>query len=334
MSRKLIVMMKPSKFQTSKESKAPCPYMRGLDKNLRSVCGQGFFQNHPYGWETKYYNGPRAIEAVQTIGKVKGNRKQNGIMKWVTVKPGENSPCDSTKTAVGHMAASLIAQQLNETPDSVFIFPTGNTPKPMYEALRSMPGLNWRQAKLFHLDEYVQKPELGLSQEQTFKNYLNKELWEANPAISQARRYYLQDYLHNPKGYEDKIKAVGHPDVVVLGIGGNGHIAFIEPGFDPKVASHIHTVHLAEKTLNDNFPNRKSPQNPNGEGYSDEAVTLGLETILSARHIILLATGNNKKAILKKAFGDFSEPPTPEVPASYLKMHPNVTVITDVTLND
>lgn len=291
----------------------------GLNKfsgsDLKSVSGQGVFKGHPYAWETMHYQSQH-----------RGAMKTQGTMKWVRVEPGLES-----KQAVGQMAALLIAQQIQEKPKSVFIFPTGNTPKPMYASLRGMQDLSWRQTTLFHLDEYVQKPELGLRQEQTFKAYLNKELWEATPSISQARRYYLQDYLHDPASYEAKIDSYGGVDVVVLGIGGNGHIAFIEPGFNPDVARHIHTVKLADKTLNDNFPDRKSETNPNGDGYTDEAVTLGLKTIMAARHVILLATGESKRDILNKAFGDFSAPPTPDIPASYLKIHPHVTVITDVT---
>lgn len=224
--------------------------------------------------------------------------------------------------AVGQMAAEMVRQQLQDKPNSAIVFPTGSTPKPMYTTLKGMNDINWDQARLFHLDEYVSKPEFNLNHDQTFEYYMNQHLW-ADPKLAKAQKHYFYPHINHPDRYEQELVNAGGADLVILGIGENGHIAFIEPGFNPKTAAKAHRVYLEDSTINNNFPDKANT------GYADEAVTLGLDSILSAKKIILLATGEKKKAILEKALGDFNTPPNPSIPASFLKTHPNVTVITD-----
>ena len=116
-----------------------------------------------------------------------------------------------------------------------------------------------------------------------------------------------------------QIKEAGGIDLQVLGIGRNGHIGFNEPGtsFD----SQTRSVNLTEQTIADNakfFENHT--QTPR------QALTMGIAIIMSAKQIVLLASGKEKAKIIKQAL---QGPITPQVPASVLQNHPNLTVILD-----
>ncbi len=233
-----------------------------------------------------------------------------------------------TAQAVGDAAADTVIETLKIKPDAVIVFPTGNTPLPMYAELRKAD-LDWSRSHLFHLDEYVPTTphydNPGLHQAQTYGAYMNRELWGC-PALRTADRHYFQDYIHKPVRYEAQIEALGGADLIILGIGLNGHIAFIEPGFDPKPESQVwqaHRIQLAETTINANFPDKRQT------GFAEEAVTLGLQTILSAKQVLLLASGENKIPVIREAFSAQKrhQPPTVSLPASYLRAHPNLTII-------
>ena len=217
---------------------------------------------------------------------------------------------------VGRFAADLVRQQLQAQKDSTIVFPTGNTPKPMYARLREMPGLDWSQSKLFHLDEYVKRPKDG----EFFYEYMDRELWRHVA----GEKYYARDHLDNPMGYERLLRQKskgGTPDLLILGIGDNGHLAFNEPGPGGAKDSPTRIDALAESTQTANFGSGQTSERT-------EALTLGMDAILSAKKIILLATGPKKQGIMREAF-DFTKPPTPDIPASWLKLHPNVVVVTD-----
>jgi glucosamine-6-phosphate deaminase len=119
--------------------------------------------------------------------------------------------------------------------------------------------------------------------------------------------------------YEKMIKAAGGIDIQILGIGGNGHIAFNEPG--SPADSRTRVVSLTPQTIKDNARFFKEESE-----VPHKALSMGIGTISEARKIILLANGKNKAdAIVKTVEG----PQTTQVPASLLKRHPDVTVIVD-----
>lgn len=227
--------------------------------------------------------------------------------------------------AVGRKAAGIVGEQLAEKPDSTIVFPTGKTPLPMYAALRQMPEIDWTHSRLFQLDEYV--PPVGsacapyeassceTSYYETFAQFMDRELWR----LISGQKYYIQDYFGNPAAYERLLAEQGGPDLVVLGIGRNGHVAFNEPGSPPDSGMRI--IDLAEQTIHSNFGQTSKP-------VPTQAMTLGLKNILQARHIVLLATGTGKQEIVGRAF-DPSVPPSVDCPASWLKRHPSITLITD-----
>jgi glucosamine-6-phosphate deaminase len=227
--------------------------------------------------------------------------------------------------AMGEMAARIIAEQLAQKPESSLVFPTGKTPQPLYAALRELAasgGIDWRRSRLFHLDEYVNpQPEQSPSY-RTFADEIDEQLWGAIP---EAEKHYFKD-APDPLAYERAVmgnKGTG-PDLVVLGIGANGHIAFNEPGSSQDAPSRL--VSLAEQTIISNFGGLGKAGTPT------QAMTLGLHAILAAKTIILLAN-RGKEEIVRRAF-DPVTPSSPEIPASWLKRHSNVKVITDFNVFD
>lgn len=243
-------------------------------------------------------------------------------------------PNNTMGVTVGKTMQQLVAEQLKQKPDSVFVFPTGNTPLSGYQALRDMgkqgEKLDWSQSKVFHLDEYV-PPQSGMPQQlESYATYMKRELLDHIG----AEAFLVKDYLRDPSAYDAAIfrQAPDGPDMVILGIGKNGHIAFNEPGSDAKSQTRI--VDLTDATVKQNFGEFgvNTVQEAKQQGFPTQAMTLGMETILKAKTIVLLATGEASKGdVLRKAL-DPDSPPHPSIPASYLKNHPNVYVVTDFTV--
>lgn len=218
--------------------------------------------------------------------------------------------------AVGQEAARIVADQLACKPDSSIVFPTGKTPLPLYEALRGMTQIDWSSSQLFQLDEYL-PPESGkLPEYETFADFMHTQLWEH----VDGQKHYIKDYLQAPATYEQMVSRNNGPDLVILGIGSNGHVAFNEPGSQPDSPTRV--INLAPETLRSNFAGLSPDKCPH------QAMTLGLKAILQAKKVLLLATGVAKHDILAKAFNP-SMPPSLDCPASWLKLHPNTLILTD-----
>ncbi|MBQ5675284.1 MAG: glucosamine-6-phosphate deaminase, partial [Lachnospiraceae bacterium] len=119
--------------------------------------------------------------------------------------------------------------------------------------------------------------------------------------------------------YEAVVKALGGQDLQLLGMGHNGHIGFNEPADEfPKVT---HCVDLQESTIQ---ANKRFFEKV--EDVPTQAYTMGIGTIMQAKKILVIASGADKAEIVKKAFFG---PITPQVPASILQLHPDVTVVVD-----
>lgn len=218
--------------------------------------------------------------------------------------------------AVGQKAALLVADLLVKKPNAAIVFPTGSTPLPMYQALRHMTHVHWENSRLFHLDEYIPPSGTRQARYQTYAEYMNTELWD----YIRADKNYIVHYTDKPADYEKKMTAHGGPDLVILGIGTNGHVAFNEPGSDEHSPTRI--IELSEQTLISNFGGAGK------KGYPVQAITVGLKAILKAKKILLLATGEKKREVVRHAF-DPATLPSADLPASWLKKHPDVTVMTD-----
>jgi glucosamine-6-phosphate deaminase len=188
--------------------------------------------------------------------------------------------------------------------------PTGNTMIPFYKlAAEHHAELKTETWSCFQIDEYF--PMTPENYQLSFKRFLEKHFLE-NALVNEA--FFFEQFL-NPADYEKKIAEKGGLDVVLLGLGQNGHIAFNEPGSEPTTRSRI--IQLHPGTLLANFK---------GTTPFSEAITIGIETILSAKKIYIVALGKNKAQAVKGAIKD-TESRT--CPASFLRRHSDVTWFLD-----
>lgn len=221
---------------------------------------------------------------------------------------------------MSEIAATLFIDQLLKKPDSVLGLATGGSPLGFYKDLvrrHQAEEFSFARATTFNLDEYVGK---GPGDATSYHEFMHQNLFR-HIDLAESRRH-LPNGLAGDLGaecarYERLIAESGGIDLQLLGIGVNGHIGFNEPGtaFD----SRTHVVDLTEATRSSNarFFNRK-------EDIPEQAVTMGIGTIMEARRIVLLAFGDNKmEAVRRLENGAVTE----EFPASILRKHPHVTVI-------
>ena len=203
--------------------------------------------------------------------------------------------------------ANIVKRQIKKQPLSKLGLPTGTTPHGMYKELVKRE-LDWKHVITFNLDVYL----MNVNHPESYQNYMRKNLFD--------RTNIYPDHCHFPfrpfSAFEDKIANSMGIDLCILGIGTNGHIAFNEPGSSFK--SRTRVVNLSEQTIKDNSRFFNSI-----DDVPTQAITMGLETIMESKKIILMASGDNKLNILNVAMnGEVTE----SVPASILQRHDNVKV--------
>lgn len=219
-------------------------------------------------------------------------------------------------------AANIISAQVIMKPDCVLGLATGSTPIGTYEQLvkRYEKGdLDFQNVTTVNLDEYR-----GLSKEneQSYYYFMHSHLFDHININGQ--RTYLPDGM-NPDAeqecarYEEIIRSVGGVDLQLLGLGHNGHIGFNEPG--DAFEKRAHCVDLQPRTIGANKRFFQSADEVPRQAYS-----MGIQTIMMAKKILVIVSGEDKSEALKKVcFG----PVIPQVPGSILQMHPDVTVVAD-----
>lgn len=223
-----------------------------------------------------------------------------------------------TAEAATNIAARLIARLLRDKPNAVLGLATGSTPLPLYRELVQMK-LDWRRVTTFNLDEYV---GLSPAHPASYNSFMRENLF---------RHINIQEKnIHIPDGmagnvpafcerYEKQIQAAGGIDLQLLGIGADGHIGFNEPS--SSLASRTRMKTLTARTLRDNA------RHFGGEAQAPHhVITMGIGTIMEARHCLLLAFGKKKARALA---GAVEGPVTAMNPASALQWHPNVTICLD-----
>lgn len=228
-----------------------------------------------------------------------------------------------SQDAIGKHAAKRIKQLLELKPDAVIGMATGSTPEPMYAELVRMhkeEGLDFSRATFFNLDEYA---GLRPDHPESYHAYMQTHLYDhinADPAKIHILDGKAKRLGNEVLTFEAKIKAAGGIDLQILGIGTNGHIGFCEPG--TSFNSRTHVVKLAQSTRQDNarFFGGKVSKTP------EYALTMGIQTIMDAKRIILLANGEGKAAAIRSAA---QGPVSPNTPASILQEHDNVTFMLD-----
>ena len=225
-------------------------------------------------------------------------------------------------TTLSHYAASQFIQQLRDKPDSVLGLATGSTPIEMYQQLIAahQSGLiSFQPVTAFNLDEYL---GLAADHPESYARFMRQQLFDQvdiDPANTFIPDGLAADPIQAGLDYDEKIRAAGGIDLQVLGLGTNGHIGFNEP--DDHLVRQTHVTPLTQATREANARFFDSIDEVPGQ-----AITMGLGSIMQAKRIILMASGQAKaEAILATVEG----PVTTQVPASLLQLHPDVTVLID-----
>ena len=219
-------------------------------------------------------------------------------------------------------AAFILAGQVSVQPNSVLGLATGSTPIGTYQELISYYSegiLDFSQITTVNLDEYKGLPRTN---EQSYYYFMNQQLF-AHVNIDKAKTHIpngeATDGAKECAAYEDLVLQLGGIDLQLLGIGNNGHIGFNEP--DDVFTALTHEVALAADTIEANKRFFAS-----ADEVPKSAFTMGIATIMKAKKIVLLASGAGKAEILAKML---NEDVTPQIPATILQLHPDVTIIAD-----
>lgn len=219
-------------------------------------------------------------------------------------------------------AANIISAQIILKPDCVLGLATGSSPIGTYDQLAqwyAKGDLDFAEVSTVNLDEYK---GLDHKNDQSYYYFMHQHLF--------SRVNIREENTHIPNGmepdaqkecarYEALVRSMGGVDLQLLGIGHNGHIGFNEPA--ATFEKQTHCVDLSESTIEANKRFFASAADVPRQAY-----TMGVGTIMQAKKILLIASGADKADIVARAFyGEIH----PEVPASILQMHPDVTLVAD-----
>lgn len=219
--------------------------------------------------------------------------------------------------------ARHLADAVRRQPDIVLGLATGRSPIATYAELRRMAAerlIDFSRVTTFNLDEFA---GVAATHPGSFRRFMDQHLFDA-VGIDRARIHFLNgaaaDLDAECDRYEGAIAAAGGLDLQLLGIGGNGHIGFNEPG--DHLVSRTHRVTLHEATLRDNA----ALFGGNPQQVPREALSMGMGTILRARELVLIATGERKARCIERTVRG---PLTTRLPASFLQTHRHVEIFLD-----
>ena len=224
-----------------------------------------------------------------------------------------------TPEEMGKAAADEFEAVICRKPACVMGLATGSTPLPLYRELiaREQAGkLDFSRVRSANLDEYK---GLAPDHPQSYRRFMQENLFDhisIKPENTIVPDGLAADIPAMCEAYERRIEDWGGVDIQLLGLGHDGHIGFNEP--TDNFPATVHTVQLTESTINANsrlFERR--------EDVPTQAITMGIGTIMKAKKILLIAGPDKAEIVEKACFGKV----TPEVPASVLQLHPDVTVI-------
>jgi len=228
--------------------------------------------------------------------------------------------CFEEYARMSERAAMVVMAAVVEREDAVLGLATGSTPIGLYDRLSEWcaQGLvDFSKVRTVNLDEYC---GLAPDDPQSYRYFMNARLFSRiniPPGNTHVPNGMAQDLDAECARYDQLIEELGGIELQLLGLGHDGHIGFNEPGDTFEKGTNV--VTLTPETIR-----------ANARFFRDEsevprrAITMGMKAIMKARKILLIVSGGDKRDILEKAIhGDV----TPEVPASILQMHPDVTVM-------
>ena len=213
-------------------------------------------------------------------------------------------------------AAGIVREAVAAKPDLVLGLATGKTPVGLYERLRTSKTA-YRHVRFFNLDELY---GVGPDHPESFHHFLRTNLIDhlkVDPKNVRLLRGDMRDLEKASEAYEKAITKAGGIDLQILGVGSNGHIAFNEPG--SSLGSRTRPKTLTDETL-------AQYRKPGKELVSKFAITMGVGTIMDARRLLMMVSGDGKADIVRQ----FVEGPiTSEIPATVLQLHPRALVVLD-----
>lgn len=225
--------------------------------------------------------------------------------------------------AMSDAGARIVAEVVRQKPNAVLGLATGGTPEGLYARLIEIArdeSIDFSQVTTFNLDEYEGLPA---AHPQSYHAFMWHHLFEGLGLREEQTNLLdgmAKDGAAECAEYEDRIRAAGGIDLQVLGIGGDGHIAFCEPG--SSLAGRTSVVSLHPQTIADNSRYFESEKD-----VPRRALSMGVGTILEARVCLVLAKGDGKASPWSKMI---EGPVTSQVPASALQLHPWTIAISDV----
>ncbi|MBE9937973.1 glucosamine-6-phosphate deaminase [Cellulosimicrobium cellulans] len=221
------------------------------------------------------------------------------------------------------LAADAVEAVVRSGPGAVLGLATGSSPLKVYDELvrrHVQEGLSFAGVRAFMLDEYVGLP---VDHPQRYRNVIETEIAsrvDFAPGAVQGPDGNAEDLVAACAAYEESIAGAGGVDLQILGIGTDGHIAFNEPGSSLASRTRIKTLTAQTREDNARFFGDDVERVPR------HCLTQGLATIMSARHLVLLATGKGKA----EAVHQLVEGPISAMwPATIMQMHPHATVLVD-----
>ena len=224
--------------------------------------------------------------------------------------------------SMSRKAANILSAHVILKPDSVLGLATGSTPIGMYKQLiewYNKGDIDFSQVHTVNLDEYL---GLAPTHDQSYRYFMQANLFDhvnVPPENTNVPNGLAPDPEAECARYNQVIAGLGGIDVQVLGMGHNGHIGFNEPEEAFELETHVDN--LTDNTIDANarfFASR--------DEVPRQAITMGIKSIMQARHILVVVSGKDKAEIVKRAFFG---PVTPKVPASILQMHPHVSLVAD-----
>lgn len=219
-------------------------------------------------------------------------------------------------------AANIISAQVIMKPNCVLGLATGSTPIGTYDQLvewYNKGDLDFSEVTTVNLDEYKGLPRTN---DQSYYYFMHQHLFDRvniDPERTNVPNGMEPDAEKECGRYEELIRSLGGVDLQLLGLGHNGHIGFNEPG--EAFEKETHCVDLTESTIEANKRFFAS-----ADDVPKQAYTMGIKTIMQAKKILIVVNGENKADIVERAF---FVPVTPEVPASILQLHNDVTLVGD-----
>lgn len=223
--------------------------------------------------------------------------------------------------AVSLQTANAVMELVREKPNAVLCLAAGETPRLTYDRIAEAVAdrkVSFAQCTFVGLDEWVGIPP---ENEGSCHYFLRRHLFD--PLRISSNRIHLFDALsddldHECRKMNDTISALGGVDLMLVGIGMNGHIGFNEPGVSPDQYAHVVDLNEATQSVGQKYFKQRTTLK--------RGITLGLKHLMEAKNVILIANGTKKAEVIRKAL---EGPLTPDLPASIIRKHTNSRVMLD-----